>query len=196
MLPLPYRGFGEAALLSESFSMSDCAVYSFTFEWGGTCSLTITRIQTQFWEVTKIQKDLGQNLKQSWFSVFWFLVVFVFKKSSQREKGRDETAESRCGLIGSRCLALGTETALLLSTGPGHPAMAKPLNTLVVAAQTAGSAGPVLLWQPWTLRGTIMSYQAKPITQFDIRNPQVASSNKDNLKGTHLLMHLTGRLPG
>lgn len=36
----------------------------------------------------------------------------------------------------------------------------------------------------------MISYQAKPIIQFDIRDLQVASSNKDDLKGTYLFILL------
>lgn len=95
MLPWSGRGLCEVLHLSENFSGSGWAIYSFTFEWGKTCSLTTIGIQIQFWEVKKINRDLGQNLKHFWLSV----IFFFFNRSNSQEKGRDQM--QRAGVVSS-----------------------------------------------------------------------------------------------
>lgn len=116
---------------------------------------------------------------------------FFFKKERERPNSRKQVWSNWYQVSSTQ----GTETAFLFSTGTWSPAMATLLNILTVACKTTGSAGPMLLQQLWNLYEAITSYQAKPIMQFDIRNLQVASSNKENIKCIYLFMYLTRRFP-
>jgi len=121
-------------------------------------------------------------------------VNFFLRATHRREKGRDQIAESRCGLISTRCLARGSAAASLLSTGPWHPATVTSLSPLTVAHTDRRLRCPCASMAMRSLCGTIISYWAKPIIQLDSRNLQVATSKKEHsLKAIYLLMWLSSK---
>ena len=123
-----------------------------------------------------------------------FFFFFFTSATHRREKGRDQIAESRCGLISTRCLARGSAAASLLSTGPWHPATVMSLSSLTVARTDRRFRWPCASMATRNLCGTILSYWAKPIKPLDSRNLQVAFSKKEHsLKRIYLLMWLSSK---
>ena len=148
--------------------------------------------------VLRSQKDTQRSGSESEaflnLSEFFFFFFFILRATHRREKGRDQIAESRCGLISTRCLARGRAAASLLSTGPWHPPTVTSLSSLTVAHTDHRFWCPCASMATRNLCGTIISYWAKPIIQLDSRNLQVATSKKEHsLKGIYLLMWLSSK---
>lgn len=132
----------EAAHLCENFSMLEWDILLHLNERIGETFLllnTITRIHT----VLRGYKDTQRSESEP--EPFLIFSNFFLRVAHRKEKGRGQTAESRCGLTGTRCLALEALKVFLLSTGPWYPAMTKPLSTPVVACTEHSSSGPELL---------------------------------------------------